>query len=91
MATHCVSDEKSNFDELLEIVGSVSIHHQNIRFLAIEIFEVFNGMNPQIVKEVYKFISLSVRKQIDFEVLSVHSVFSGTKSIKFLFLTMYMI
>ena len=31
----CAAIKNSNFEELLEDDGSVSIHHQNIRFLAI--------------------------------------------------------
>ena len=34
------SDKKPNFEELFKRDGFVSIHHQNIRFLAIEIFKV---------------------------------------------------
>ena len=44
------SDKKLNFEELLERDSSVSIHHQNIRFLAIEMFKVFKGISPQIVR-----------------------------------------
>ena len=45
MSTHCVQrQKKSSFKELLERDGSVSFHHQNIRFLAIEMFKVFKGI-----------------------------------------------
>ena len=44
------NDKKPNFEELLERDGSVSIHHQIIRFLAIEMFKVLEGINPQIIK-----------------------------------------
>ena len=54
MSTHCVQrQKKQNFAELAERDDSVSIHHQNIRFLAIEMFKVFNGIRPQIVKEIF--------------------------------------
>ena len=35
----------SNYEEILERDGFVSIHHQNIRFLAIEIFKGFQRYN----------------------------------------------
>ena len=79
------SDKKSNFQELLEIDGSVSIRHQNIRFLVIEMFKVFKGISPQIVKGIFQFIDAvpyQLRKQTDFQIFSVHSVFSVTESMK---------
>ena len=45
----------SNFKELNERDGSVSIHHQNIRFLAVEMFKVFKDISPQVVKEIFQF------------------------------------
>ena len=42
------SDKKSSFDEFLDKDESVSIHHQNIQKLGIEMFKVLNGENPQI-------------------------------------------
>ena len=45
----------SNFKELNKRDGSVSIHHQNIRFLAVEMFKVFKDISPQVVKEIFQF------------------------------------
>ena len=81
------SDKKPKFEKLLEIDSFVSIHHQNSRFLAVEMFKVFNGMSPQFVEEVYQFRDTApyqLGKQIDFQVLFVHSVFRGTKRTKLL-------
>ena len=47
------SNEKLNFEELWEKYDPVSIHYQNIRFLAIEMFKVFNGISHQIAKEIF--------------------------------------
>ena len=72
------SDKKSNFAELFERDGPVSFHHQNTRFLAIEMLKF---ISPQIVKKIFQFtdaVSYQLRKQIDFQILSVHTVFSGT-------------
>ena len=76
--------KKSNFEKLFERDGSVSIHQQNIRFLAIEMFKVFKGINPQMVKDIFKFrdaVPYQLRKQTDFQIQYVHS---GTEIIKFL-------
>ena len=43
------SDKKSSFDELLDEDESVSIHHQNIQKLGLEMFKVINSENSQIV------------------------------------------
>ena len=48
------SDKKSSFDKLLDKDESVSIHHQNIQKLGIEMFKVLNGENPQIVNEIFR-------------------------------------
>ena len=48
----CYKVKKSNFGELFERGGFVSIHHCNIQFLAIEMFKVFKGVSPQIVTEI---------------------------------------
>ena len=81
------NDKKLNFEELLERYGFVFIHHQNIRFLANEILKVLKGIDPQIVKEVFQFsdtVPYQIRTQTHFQTPYVHSVFSGTESIKFL-------
>ena len=49
------SDKTSDFSELLEKDGSVSIHYQNIRQLAIELFKVSKGLCPEIKKRLFQF------------------------------------
>ena len=87
VCTLCANDGKSNFEYLLKKDGSVSTHHQNIRFLAIAIFQVFKCICPQTVKEIFQFrdeMPYQLRKQTDFQIPSVHSVVKGTEIIKFL-------
>ena len=56
------NDNKWNFNELLLKDGSVSIHHQNLQKLAVEMFKVSRGLSPEIVNELFQF-----REQIFYE------------------------
>ena len=47
------NDKKSLFKDLLEKGGSVSIHHRNLRTLAVELFKVFKGLSPVIFAEAF--------------------------------------
>ena len=46
------NDKHSNFEELLVKDNSVSIHHNNIHTLAIEMHKVANGMSPEIMNDI---------------------------------------
>ena len=56
------NDKKSNFNELVVKDGSVSIHHQNLQKLTVEMFKVSTGLNTKIVNELFQF-----REQIPYE------------------------
>ena len=49
------NDKKSSFEDLLQ---KVSIHHRNLRTLAVELFKVLKGLSPVIFAEAF-----SVRQQ----------------------------
>ena len=42
------------FDELLKIDGSSTIHHQNIRSVAIEMYKVKNGLSPMFMSDIFQ-------------------------------------
>ena len=48
------NDKHSNFEELLVKDNSVSIHHNNIHTLAIEMYKVANDMFPDIMNDIFK-------------------------------------
>ena len=50
------NDKRSTFEEPLAKDNSVSVHHNNIHALAIEIYKVANGISPEIMNEVFKVI-----------------------------------
>ena len=66
---------------------AVSIHHQNLQKLAVEMFKVSRGLSPEIVNELFQFreqISYELRQRPQFQIPWVHSFFSGTENSKFL-------
>ena len=76
------SDKTSDFSELLEKDGSVSINYQNIRQLATEMFNVSKGLCPQIEKELFQFRNerpYNLRQRCQFHIPPVRTVFSGTE------------
>ena len=48
------NDKRSSFEELLVKDNSVSVHHNNIHTLAIEMYKVVNGISPEIMNDVFK-------------------------------------
>ena len=67
--------------------GSVSIHHQNLEKVAVEMFKVSVGLSPEIVNELFQFreqILYELGQRPQFQIALVHSVFSGKESLEFL-------
>ena len=73
------SNKSSSYGELLTKDTSVTIHHRNIRALAIEIYKLIQGISPPLLNEVY------VPRQCSYELRGVRrtdkSVRYGTESI----------
>ena len=72
----------SNFEELLNKDNSVSIHHNNIHALAIEMYKVANDMSPGIMNEVFKLGNTpryNLRYTSYFSTDPIHSVYNGTE------------
>ena len=44
----------SSFEELLEIDGSCTIHHSNIKCLAVEIYKYKNGLSPVFMGNIFE-------------------------------------
>ena len=47
------NDSESSSQKLLELDNSVSIHHRNIRLVAIELFKVKNGLSNEIMSVLF--------------------------------------
>ena len=80
------NDKKSTFYELLEKDGSVSIHMQNLRFLACVMFSLKRGMDPELIKELIlpnRQHRYELRNNSDFAVSIVKSVHKGLESLSY--------
>ena len=77
------NDKVSRFEELLHKDNSVSIYHNNIHTLAIEMYKVVNGISPETMNEVFKQRNnphYHLRHNSQFSVNPIHSVYNGTVS-----------
>ena len=72
----CVTyGDLSSSEELLENDNSVSVHKRNIQCLAIKLYTVFNGICPDVMKDVF---TLSTSSNYDI----TSGCFFTTRSIK---------
>ena len=81
------NDKISSFEELLKKDNSVSIHHNNIHRLAIEMYKVANDMSSDIMNNVFKLKNTphcNLRHTSNFSANPIHSVCNGTKSASYL-------
>ena len=81
------NDKHSSFEELLVKDNSVSIHHNDIHTLAIEMYKIANGMSPDIKNDIFKLrenIHYNLRRTLQFLFDPIHSVFNGGESTSYL-------
>ena len=81
------NDKHSNFDVLLEKDNSVSIHHNNIHSLAIEMYKVANGISPEIMKDVFQIRNIlhcNLRYAPTFVTENIHCIYNGSESASYL-------
>ena len=81
------NDKISNFEKLLNKDNSVSIHHNSIHALAIEMYKVANDMSPDIMNGVFKLRNTphyNLRHTSHFSKGPIHSVYNGTESVSYL-------
>ena len=46
-------DHKGSFEELFEMSSSVSVHYKNLQSLTTELYNVFSGISPDIMKDAF--------------------------------------
>ena len=81
------NDKHSNFDVLLEKDNSVSIHHNNIHSLTIEMYKVANGLSPEIMKDVFQIRNIShynLRYAPTLVTENIHCAYNDSESASYL-------
>ena len=81
------NDKRSTFEKLLAKDNSVSVHHNNIHAMAIEMYKVVNGISAEIMNEAFKLREEThhyLRHTTQFLVDPIHSVFNGSESASYL-------
>ena len=81
------NDKISKFEDLLKKDNSVSIHHNNIHALTIEMYKVANVMSPDIMNGVFNLRNTphyNLRHTSNFSTELIHNVYNGTESASYL-------
>ena len=79
-------DYETQYNELLKIDNSQTIHQINLQKLMIEIFKIKNGIAPTIISNIFELVDLPYNLRIDLKIKSnnINTVFYGTESLSFL-------
>ena len=80
------NDNVSSFKDLLQRDQSVTIHHRNIQFLAIELYKARHDISSHIMEKLFKQqnILYNLCSEIDFTTGSIGTVNNGLKSLRYL-------
>ena len=79
--------KKSSFEELLEIDSSVSFHNRNLRALATEMYKIYHGILPTIMKEIFTLRhqnQYNLRNWTYFDAPKVRTVNHGYEKVRYL-------
>ena len=77
------NDYTTSFTELLKKDKSISIHHRNIHYVAIEMYKVVNDLCPSFISELFeKNNGPTTRKRNMFVRAKVNTVYKGDNSLR---------
>ena len=80
------NDHSSTFEDLFVNDHSVSIHHRNIRLLAIELYKAKSNLSSQLMLDLFQTreVNYSILSQTDFSLRSVNTSSYGLRSLRYL-------
>ena len=78
-------NENLYFQQLLELDGSVTIHHRNLQKLALEMYKVKNDLTPLPVREIFKEYpnQYHLRNKRCWEIPKTRTMLFGTETIRY--------
>ena len=72
------NDDISTFEELLQKDGAITIHQQNLRFLAVEMFKVVKGLAPPFMTNIF---TTNSSKVCSVRTCTTHATCSGEEHV----------
>ena len=80
------NDNISTFEQLLELSGSIKIHHRNLQLLAIEIYKALNSLSSPLMSDLFqvKNIGYNLRKAKTLISNNIKTTSYGIDSISYL-------
>ena len=74
-------DYTSFFKDLLQKDGSVSVHHLDIHYIAIEMYKIKNKLSPKIVQTIFQQREVSnLRSEQTFLRPNINTIYNGEQS-----------
>ena len=80
------NDDQLSFHELLKLDNSSTIHHQNIRKLAIEVHKSLHDLSPSFMKDIFVnsgYTGPNLRNEKKFHVPNVNKTYKGEESLRY--------
>ena len=75
-------DYLASFQDLLKRDKTVSIHHRNIQYVAIEMYKVINELCPQSVRDIFEIKDDPIKSRKTFIRPKIKTVYKGEGSLR---------
>ena len=78
-------DYETSFSDLLELYGSFTFYHKNVKTLLLEMYKIKHNISKSCLKDLFSVVNdnYNLRYQSNFGVPGINTVFCGTNSIRY--------